>query len=409
MYVYLAAAILLLSGHVLASEACNIKTAKEFYYHIVEKGPILEEVVKKRSQIEASIEVAKQRPNPELDFEYLKGDEFGIDVNTYSLSAKHVIEFGNKRDKRIEKAENLSSFSKQQLDIKLYKLNIDSTINFQRIAQLKITIDAVKEAIYTFDKVIKKLSQRKRLNPEETVSLSTLRLASNDYRARLNDLQNERSLVEGRISYLAGCESLNPSYTNLNYRPMAGDKKSNKSGLLKLEQLKVDIAKSNLEFEKSLGYSDISVGPVVEYQSVGSDEFVSGGVSVSFALPLFQTNDGGKLEASKRLIAQKIESKNQTSLLVIKRSRLVEKFNRSLSTLKQMPTLKALENEHQKVEKLFSRGVVSISMTIESHRQLIDFLISRFETENDLLNTYGNITLIDGDLTSFKSLLKQEK
>ena len=406
MYVYLATVVLLLSGHVLASEACNIKTAKDFYYHISNRGPILEEVLKKRSQADASIEIAKQRPNPELDFEYLKGDEFGIDVNTFSVSAKHVIEFGNKRDKRVENAENISKFSKQQLDIKLYKLNIDSTINFQRVAQLELTIDAVKEAIFTFNKIVKKLSRRKRLNPEETVSLSTLRLASNDYKAKLNDLENERSLIEGRISYLAGCKALSPNYSNLNYKPMTNDNKSNKSGLLKLEQLKIDIAKSNLEVEKSLGYSNISVGPVVEYQNAGSDEFVSGGISVSFALPLFQTNDGGKLEASKKLIAQKVESKNQTNLLLIKRSRLVDKFNRSLSTLNQMPSLKTLENEHQKVEKLFSRGVVSISMAIESHRQLIDFLISRFETENDVLNTYGNITLIDGDLTSFKSLLK---
>jgi len=406
MYVYLATAVLLLSGSVIAREACNITTAKDFYYHIAEKSPVLDEVLKKRSQAESKIEVAKQRPNPELDFEYLKGDEFGVDVNTYSLSVKHVIEFGNKRNRRIENAQYLSNFRKQELDIKLYKLNIDSTINFQRVAQLKITIDAVKEAIYTFDKVIKKLSRRKRLNPEETVSLSTLRLASNDYRAKLNDFENERSLIEGRISYFAGCVSLKPTYSNLHYKPMAVDKKAGESGILKLEQLKVALAKSSLEVEKSLGYSDISIGPAIEVQNKGNDEFVSGGIAVSFALPLFQTNDGGKLEASRKLVAQRIESRNQKNLLLIKRSRLVEKYNRSLATLKKMPSLKNLENEHQKVEKLFSRGVVSIPMTIESHRQLIDFLISRFETENDLLGTYGNITLIDGDLASFKSILK---
>ena len=69
-----------------------------------------------------------------------------------------------------------------------------------------------------------------------------------------------------------------------------------------------------------------------------------------------------------------------------------------------MPTLKQVDKEHTRTERLFSRGVVSISMTIESHRQLIDFLTSRFETENDLLDTYGKITLIDGDLNSFESL-----
>ena len=39
-----------------------------------------------------------------------------------------------------------------------------------------------------------------------------------------------------------------------------------------------------------------------------------------------------------------------------------------------------------------------MSMTIESHRQQVDFLESRFETENDLLETIGEISLIDGNL-----------
>jgi cobalt-zinc-cadmium efflux system outer membrane protein len=404
MYKFLATAFLLLSNFAVASEACKINSIKSFYTQIKSNGPILEEINKRKKSVNSGIEVAKQRPNPILDLGYLKGDQFGVSTNSISMSAKHIIEFGSKRDKRVVKAQKLIALTNQQLDLKLYELNMESTISFQRLAQLAITIHTVKEAIHTFDKIVRKLSSRARLNPEETVSLSTLTLATIDYKAKLNDLENESGLINGKISYLSGCDSIQPKYFELKYSKLKIPKRKEVMGLLKLEQLKVDFATSDFDVEKSLGYSNISIGPVVEYQNQGRDEFISAGVSVSFALPLFQTNNGNKLRSANNLAVQKISSKNIKNLLIIKRRKLIEKYNRSLDTLNQMPSLADIEKQHIKTDKLFSRGVVSISMTIESHRQLIDFLNSKFDTENDLLSTYGNITLIDGDLNSFESL-----
>lgn len=404
MHIRLATALLLLTNNSFAVDSCNINTIKEFYSRIRVSNPIIASVKNRQKQAISAIDTASQRPNPQLDFQYLKGDQFGIDINNYTLSAKHIIEFGDKRGSRIKKARNTSELTSKQLELELYRLNIDSTILFQKMGQLEISIHSVKEAIFTFEKVIKKLASRKGLNPEETVSLSTLRLASNDYKAQLNDLENEQGLIEGQISYLVGCERLKAKYSKINYAKLNYSRIDGEKGLLKLESLKIGVAESDLEIEKSLGYSNISIGPVVEYQNQGSDEFISAGIGVSFALPLFQTNNGGKLNAATNLAAQKIESKNTVSLLKIKRSRLVDKYNRSLRTLLKMPLLADLEKKHEKVEKLFARGIVSIPMTIESHRQLIDFLASRFETENDLLDTYAQISIIDGDLDSFESL-----
>jgi cobalt-zinc-cadmium efflux system outer membrane protein len=126
---------------------------------------------------------------------------------------------------------------------------------------------------------------------------------------------------------------------------------------------------------------------------------------VSFALPLFQTNNGGKLNALKGVGSQKVATSNNKEMLRIERMNLVTKLKRLLSTLSKMPKLKELENKHLKVEKLFSRGVVSIPMTIESHRQQVEFIKSKFDTENDVLNTYGKILLIDGNITAFEKLL----
>ena len=70
-----------------------------------------------------------------------------------------------------------------------------------------------------------------------------------------------------------------------------------------------------------------------------------------------------------------------------------------------MPSLRELEKKHNKVEKLFSRGVVSIPMTIESHRQQVDFLKSRFKIENEILSTYGELIMIDGNTPAFEKVL----
>lgn len=405
MYAYLLAVVLLISNVTLANNTCDIENIKDFYERLKSTGPLKTEAVKKKEQASSFIDIAEQRPNPEVDFEYLKGDQFGLDINTYTLSAKHIFEFGSKRDKRIEKAKSYQRLKGAEVDLALFNSNVQAAISYQRVAQLGVTIEAVKEAIHTFDKIVRKLSSRKRLNPEEIVSLSTLKLASNDYKAQLNDLENEKTLLLGKIKFLSRCGEIVPKYQYLKYQNIAlisEDKE--KKGLLKLEDFKVDLAMGELEVQKSLGYSNISIGPTFEYQGQGNDEFLSAGVAVSFALPLFQTNDGGKLNALKSLSAQKTLSSNRKEMLKIERNNLVTKFKRSLSTLIKMPKLDELEKKHQKVERLFSRGVVSIQMTIESHRQQIDFLKSKFETENDILDTYGKLILIDGNMKAFEGL-----
>jgi len=57
-----------------------------------------------------------------------------------------------------------------------------------------------------------------------------------------------------------------------------------------------------------------------------------------------------------------------------------------------------------KIESLFARGIVSIPMTIESHRQHLDFLESRFETENDLLVSLEEIVFIRGETQLLEDL-----
>src|SRR5690606_20701729 len=136
--------------------------------------------------------------------------QFGIDVNNLQVTAQHIYEFGSKRNRRIEEAQLSATIQKRLLNLKGIETTVSYALKYQRVAQLTILIDAAKEAISTFEKVIGKLAVRSGLTPEERVSLLTLRLAANDYKARLNDFENEKTLLGGELTFITGCEIINP-------------------------------------------------------------------------------------------------------------------------------------------------------------------------------------------------------
>ncbi len=406
MYANLLVVLLISISMAHAKNTCNITNISDFYTNLKFNSPILLETNKQKEQISSLTDIAKQRPNPEIDLEYLNGHQGENDLRSYTVTAQHVVEFGSKRDKRVNKAKSLQELKKAEVDLKLFSSNLNATVEYHRVAQLNILIESVEEVIHTFNKVIKKLSSRKRLTPEEVVSLSTLKLASNDYRSQLNNLENEKLVLIGRVSFLSNCKKVNPEYSELKFKSMKFEPEyPSVVGLSELEDLKVNYALGELDVQKSLGYSNISIGPRIEYQGQGDLKFFSAGVSVSFAFPWFHTNDGGKLNAIKGVAAQRLSSKNRKELLKIHKVNLVTKIRRSIDTLMNMPSLRELEKKHNKVEKLFSRGVVSIPMTIESHRQQVDFLRSRFKIENEILNTYGKLIMIDGNTPAFEKVL----
>ncbi len=399
--------ISLLSGAAYSQVNCDFKTINEFYSKLNLNNPIQEQIKRRVSEVESGIDLAKQRPNPVVDAEYLKGNQFGIDVNSLQVTAQHIYEFGSKLNRRIEEAQLSATIQKRLLNLKGVETTVSYALKYQRVAQLTILIDAAKEAISTFEKVIEKLAVRSGLTPEERVSLLTLRLAANDYKARLNDFENEKTLLGGELTFITGCEIINPHYSSLHYKQLLLPLKnlsSTENGLVNVENLKTKQAEAELAVQKSLGYSNIAIGPVVEYQTEGNDKFLSAGVAVTFDLPLFHTNDAGKLNAARRMAAQKIESANSIKNLNIKKTMLIRKYERSVQVLSQMTTLERLNKQHAEIESLFARGIVSIPMTIESHRQHLDFLESRFETENDLLVSLEEIVFIRGETQLLEDL-----
>ena len=401
----LAMFLLSCSSASLAEESCPLGNIKEFHDKYLKNNPISEQLQARANITVGTIERAKQRPNPEMELIYQKSSDFGIDISNYSLDIRHVYEFGNKRDKRIQKAAAQSEYEMYNARLQGLDVEFDYLLRFQRVGQIDLTIQALEEANRSFESIIGRLASRPVLNPEETVSLSTLKLAKNDYEVQLNDLRNERLIITAEIEFLTKCKPSSLEYVPLSFEQLR-EQAANPEGLIKLENGKVSVAEAELEIAKSLGYSNILVGPVLGYETRGNDRFVSGGVGVTFALPVFHTNTGGKLEAVKRLVSLKQQNRNNITLLQLKLERQRLKYMASLKLLNSLPSVKETKSKLNQTKSYFNRGIISIQMTIESYRQNVEYIKARFDSENDVLEALNQIVLISGNEEYMEGMLK---
>ena len=119
-------------------------------------------------------------------------------------------------------------------------------------------------------------------------------------------------------------------------------------------------------------------------------------------LPILNINGGGRAKASKDVLAASLNLRNikQESKLDIQS--WVQKYNQYKDSLKTIANKEKLEKKHRKIESLFKRGIISTSLVIESHRQLIEFFNTRFEFENGATEALWNIYKLNGEIENKK-------
>ena len=386
-----------------AGETCQFKSIEEFKKKLLSPNPVTEEIELKKERASVMTELAKQRPNPTVELEYERDDQFGVEANTYRVKALHTVELGGKRNARINRASAEKKMIEQELELSKASFLVDALIDYRRAQQLDLQISALKEAIKTYKDIIQKLSRRKRLTPEERVSLSTLRLALGDFEGRLHELVHEMETLVVKISYWASCARPSFDYTVFKYQKLPEYNLDPKKGLASLALKDLEIAKKEFEEQNSLGFSNLAVGPILAYQEQGSEDAFSAGIGVTFNAPVFHTNTGGKALAAKKVNEKELGARNQVKLARLKLNKELHVYEHSLNALKKMPDPKVVSKQHHEAEKLFRRGVVSIPMVIESHRQHIEYLGAWFEIENDILNSLKEIYL----LTERQEILKK--
>ncbi len=115
-------------------------------------------------------------------------------------------------------------------------------------------------------------------------------------------------------------------------------------------------------------------------------------------LPILNLNWGGRDQAAKEVITASINLRNIRTEAQLDLAFWLEKYQQFKTSLKTIANRDHLEKKHKKIEALFKRGIISTSLVIESHRQLIEFSNTRYEFEGGAAEALWNIYKLNGQI-----------
>ncbi len=348
--------------------------------------------------------VASQRPNPELSTKAVTGKTLGDTVVNLEANLSHTIELGGKRGARIEKAaaerETIAtSYLKEKEEVFLGTLT-----TLYRLRQIQAELHVLDEALDTFTRIQKLFKSRPKLAPEQQVSIGVFQLAEGDYKFRLAALSTEETALLKQLSFALG-QTFSPS-TNL-LPPKKKDWVEPdtlqkawplRGSAIKAPQVGLKLAEAELELAKSESWPNVMIGPTVESQTQGPFTYQTYGLNLSFALPLFQVNGGGRAFAYRGIDRAEVVLQAAQRGLNTEREILFQKYKNAVVALKSAVSTAEMERRHHDLERLFNRGMINSQLVIEAHRQMVDFTKSQNEQELSAIEALYSIYRLEGRL-----------
>lgn len=387
-----------------SSAACSeLKTARDIVSCALEKHPAVVRagIESRRSSFGESRASAFENPDVETSTSY--GKALGDQLWTFEAALNQKIEIGGKRSSRIAaaRAESEKAGANLQRAREAAFLEVIHTLNRHR--QIHDELEIVNEAINAFGRVQNLYKKRGRLSAEQEVSAEIFSLALGEHRLRRNNLQNEKDELKRRLELIVQA----PLSEEENYLPAfrtqwpllneaAVDSLKNSELLLAKAELK--FAEAELNSARGGSWPDLTVGPTFSWDREGPSDVYRYGLNVNLPLPLWNWNRAARAEAEQvKFLAQRnfeFSEKEVSS----ERKQLLQKYQSVVEAIKALPDLKALENKHSRVEKLFEQGLVSTSLFIEAHRQIQEFVQTRNEEEHEATDALWKLYAIDGQM-----------
>jgi cobalt-zinc-cadmium efflux system outer membrane protein len=344
---------------------------------------------------------ARQIPNPELDMRSTYGSAQGQKIGTTEVNLGFVLQLGGKRRARIQEAWAQQAEANALLLKTKEDVYISTFSTLIRLRQLADEIDSIEHAMDEFSKIQNLYRSYGRLNAEQQISMDIFMLAHADYRARKTSLILEQQKCQRNLQFILGepivlKESIYPAELKSWPRIETNDD-LNGSGI-KLAQASIKEAEAELKSAESQSWPDLRLGPSLEQQRQGESKFESYGFNLSIPIPLFNLNQGGRAFAQAGLNRAQANLSAQTSLLLTEKQVMIQQFNTLIDSLKALPSIEAVEKKHENAENFFKRGLLSTSLMVEYHRQIVDLILDKNELELTAMQSLWKIYAIEGKL-----------
>lgn len=392
----------LFAANAFAQRACeNLNSTKAIIECAIDSHP--EMLRQEASQnIGQNLEkAARQRPNPEVEVQSFFGENQNETATNHQINVSHTLELGGKRSGRMDEAKaQAMEISSQTLHTK-EEIYMNTAKTLYRIRQVHAEMKILDEALETFIKIQKQFKSRPRLGPEQEVSLSVFQLAQGDYQLRKNELLTEERTLESFIELAIGVpfphiDAVLPLPKK--EWPTVQNTADYQGSEFRMVQADQKLAQARLEMAKGEAWPNVKLGPSVQQNNDGITSYWQYGFNISLPLPLYQTNKGGRTVAALELdrANQNLGYKRQE--LDNQRKILTMQYQNAVQALSESVPLHEVDQRHRKIDQLYERGVVSSSLAIEAHRQMLDFTKNQHEQEIIAIEALMKVRAMEGKL-----------
>ncbi len=354
------------------------------------------------------VEIAKQRPNPELNSRLLGGQSADDTKMNTETSLLHTFELGGKRKYRIGLAQVLGEQSGIQIKRSKEEVALQTVLALYRLRQIRSELARIDETVGTFSKILATFKSRPKLAPEQDISQSSFGLSREEYKLKKIALIQEQTDLLSWLKVATGIPDQVilkhlPAGKNKwpNYIPTELEKSSN--AILELARSEKNIAKTNVNIAKSKAWPDLKIGPTFDTESLDSGATrLLGGVNFSIPIPLLNRNKGGKAYAQADQIRAEKNLEIALKKTASERELQFKRYKDARNALRSTQEVSVLTSQHQKIETFFEQGMVSSTLVIETHRQLYEITKTRNEQELTGIDALWRLYILDGKVDEAK-------
>ncbi len=350
-------------------------------------------------QVQSGIEKREgQIPNPSLNLESVSGEMGSVSRKETKISLMQPLEIGGARGARMDLAKANTFRSRAEFEDVRANIMIETVVNLYRLYQLKLQAESSERTIQAYQSSINSLKRRAALSPEQKVSLSVFQMALSETKLRMLSITEERRALALYFHMATG-----NSYDEIKgvlptqYKWPALEESAEIKSPAKAKAIAEKMAaEAQLSQEQASSWPVLAIGPMVQMEEEGSNRTNLYGLQLSFPLPLFNVNGGGRKAA--QLGVQKSQELLQITERVEahEREEILHNYEDSLKALKESPPFNQIDEENRKNHKLAAGGLIPASLAIEAQRSNAELIKTLQERELKTLQALWTIYKLDG-------------
>jgi len=257
-----------------AEDMCLVRTSQDILDCVLQKHPDVINAQAEKFRDEKLVNIAKQRPNPELESRILGGqtaDDTNLNTETSLL---HTLELGGKRKYRIGQAKVLAEKSGVQVKRNQEEVALQTVLTLYRLRQIKSELGRADETLATFNKILSTFKSRPKLPPEQEVSQSSFSLAREDYKLKKISLLQEQANLVAWLEVATGVSEqsilrhLPSSKTKWPQLEKSTEHAQPSNATLEGARTEKKLSEANVSIAKSNAWPDLKIGPSFDTETL---------------------------------------------------------------------------------------------------------------------------------------------